>query len=367
MTSVHGAPSFSLSSDLITLHITRDGGHLAPVEFKLGERTVSPYALAPWKPDEIDGELPVLLKNLRGDFMCLPFGPQEDGPPHGETANNKWQLVAETEGSLSLEIEASDVLAKVTKTISVHPGQTAIYYEHRISGLDGDFSYGNHPILDISKVAKGKARISVSPFRWASVYPEYFSNPADGAHQALKIGAIFTDLSEVPLGEEGTTDLTCYPARSGTDDLVMMVSEEATEAQPFAWSAVVMDGYVWFSLKDPAYFPATMLWLSNGGRSAPPWNSIHTARLGIEDVCSHFCDSVDISRKDLLRNLAIPTTRAFSKDKPVTLRNIQAVAATPEGFGLVKSIIPSGENSVTITDENGDSVQTALNWKFLFP
>ena len=365
METIHGAPSFPLSSDLVSLHVTRGGGHLAPAEFKLGERIVSPYALAPWKPDEIDGELPVLLKNLRGDFLCLPFGPQADGPPHGETANHQWQLASENDHSLSLEIEASDVSAKITKTISLRPGQTAIYYEHRISGLEGNFSYGSHPILDLSQVEEGKARVSVSPFRWASVYPEYFSNPADGANQALKIGAIFTDLCQVPLTEGGTTDLTRYPARPGTDDLVMMVSEEATAEQPFAWSAVAMNGFVWFSLKNPADFPATMYWLSNGGRSAAPWSSRHTARLGIEDVCSHFCDGVDISRKDLLRNLAIPTTRKFSKDEPVTLRNIQAVAATPEGFGMVKTITPSGENAVTITDENGASVEALVDWKTL--
>ncbi len=365
METIHGAPSFKLASDLVSLHVTRDGGHLAPVEFKLGERTVSPYALAPWTPDEIDAELPVLLKNLRGDFMCLPFGPQADGPPHGETANHEWHLNTENDHSLSLEIQASDVSAKVEKIISLRPGETAIYYEHRISGLEGNFSYGNHPILDLSDLDDGVARASVSPFRWASVYPEYFSNPADGANQALKIGAIFTDLSKVPLTDGGTTDLTRYPARPGTDDLVMMVSEDATESQPFAWSAVVMEGFVWFSLKNPADFPATMFWLSNGGRSAAPWNSRHTARIGIEDVCSHFCDGVDISRKDLLRNLAIPTTRKFSKDEPVTLRNIQAVAEIREGFGLVKSITPAEGYAVTITDESGNSVDAAVDWRFL--
>ena len=367
MTSVHGAPSFSLSSETVSLHVTQQGGHIAPVEFKLADRTVSLYALAPWLPDEIDSDLPVLLKNLRGDFLCLPFGPQENGPPHGQTANHEWHLTAKTETSLSLEINASDVGAKVTKTISLLADQTAIYYEHRISGLDGDFSYGNHPILDISTVPEGEARISVSPFRWASVYPEYFSNPSDGAHQALEIGVVFTDLTDVPLSEGGTTDLTRYPARPGTDDLVLMVSEAPTAAQPFAWSAVVMDGYVWFSLKNPIDFPATMFWLSNGGRSAPPWNSIHTARLGVEDICSHFCDSVDISRRDLLRNLSIPTTRKFSQDIPVTLRNIQAIAPTPQNFGMVKSITQSGENTLTITDESGTSIQTTVDWKFLFP
>lgn len=365
METIHGAPSYPLSNDLVSLHITRDGGMLAPVGFQLGDRLVSPYSLSPWMPDGIDAELPVLLKNLRGDFLCLPFGPQENGPPHGETANRTWHLVSETEDSITLGISASDVAANITKTVSLRSGQTAIYCEHRISELDGDWSYGNHPILDLSQITEGGARVSVSPFRWASVYPEAFSAPADGARQALRIGAVFSDLAEVPLENGGNTDLTRYPARLGNDDLVMMISENSTPEQPFAWSAVVMNGYVWFSLKNPTDFPATLFWLSHGGRSAAPWESRHLARLGIEDVCSHFCDSVDISRKDLLRNLSMPTTRRFEKDQPVTLRNIQAVAAVPEGFGLVKSIKPEGADRVRITDGEGLSALSLVDWKLI--
>ena len=73
----------------------------------------------------------------------------------------------------------------------------------------------------------------------------------------------------------------------------MMVNEAATPEQPFAWSAVVLDGYVWFSLKNPADFPATMFWLSNGGRTAAPWNGRHVGRIGIEEVCSYFANGVD--------------------------------------------------------------------------
>jgi hypothetical protein len=365
MENIHGATSFKLNNDHVSLHITRDGGMLAPVAFRLGERMVSPYSLSPWQPDGVDPELPVLLKNLRGDFFCLPFGPQENGLPHGETANSAWSLVSETENSLTLGIDASDVAANVLKTVTLRPGQSAIYHEHRISGLEGDFSYGNHPILDLSELPEGAARVSVSPFRWASVYPEVFSNPADGANQALKIAGLFSDLGEVPLADGGTTDLTRYPARAGNDDLVMMVSEDATPEQPFAWTAVVLDGYVWFSLKNPADFPATLFWLSNGGRSAAPWESRHVGRLGIEDVCSYFCDSVDLSRKDLLHNLGVPTTRRFSKDEPVTLRNIQGVVAVPESFGLVKSIVPSGGNAVMLTDENGLTATAAVDWAAL--
>ncbi|MEP2774334.1 MAG: hypothetical protein ABJQ29_17155 [Luteolibacter sp.] len=362
MNEVHGAPSFSLKSDLVSLQITREGGHLAPVEFTLGERTVSPYSLSPWKPSEVDPTLPPLLKNLRGDFLCLPFGPQENGPPHGETANHNWEKVSETADSLTLAIEASDVAAKISKTLALRPGQTALYISHTIEGLEGDWSYGNHPILDFSGLPEESVRISVSPFRWASVYPEWFSNPSDGAHQSLKIAALFSDLTEVPLADGGTTDLTRYPARPAADDLVMMVADAATPGQPFAWSACVLDGYAWFALKNPADFPATLFWISNGGRSAEPWESRHTSRIGIEEVCSHFCDSVDISRKDLLHNLAIPTTRSFSQDTPVTLKLIQAVAAVPENFGIITSITPDGEGHVLITDEHGTYVRTAIDW-----
>ena len=240
-----------------------------------------------------------------------------------------------------------------------------MYVEHHIEGVEGQWSYGTHPIIDFSTIPEGEGRLSISPFTWASVYPEYFSTPAEGANQELKIGAIFSDLAEVPLADGGTTDLTRYPARPATDDLVMMVSKPATEEQPFAWSACVLDGYVWFALKNPEDFPATLFWLSNGGRSADPWNSRHTCRVGIEEVCSHFCDGVDLSRKDLLRNLSIPTTRKFSKENPVTLRIIQAVAAVPEHFGMVESISPDGAGKVKITGENGTEVIVPLNWKFI--
>lgn len=365
METIHGAESYVLKNDRVKVAVTAVGGHLAPVIFKLGEREVSPYALAPWLPDEVDQDLPVLLKNLRGDFLCLPFGPQENGQPHGETANFEWTLLEQTDDTLLLHIDPSDIGACVKKSITLKPGHTALYLDHRIKGLEGDFNYGNHPILDLSQLAEGQGRVTVSPFRWASVYPPYFSDPADGASQALERNAKFSDLREVPLAAGGTTDLTHYPARSGNDDLVMMVSQQASKEQPFAWSAVVLDGYVWFQIKNPADFPATLFWLSNGGRSAAPWNSRHTGRLGVEEVCSHFCDSVDISRKDLLAAESIPTTRRFTKDERVSLRIIQAVAEVPEGFGAVAKIVPAGDGHVTLVGETGVKVTEPLDWKFV--
>ena len=365
MRSIHGEISDTIASDLVEASVTRRAGHLAPVTFRLGDREVTPYALAPWLPGEIDPSLPELLRVLRGDFLCFPFGGSTERPPHGVTANLKWSPVEQCERSIRLSIRDVDGRATFEKRLSLRDGETAIYQEHVITGADGVFNYGNHPILDFSQLPECAGRVTVSPFRWASVYPGLFSNPENREYGALKPGATFTDLREVPLANGGTTDLTRYPARRGFDDLVMMVSEPATTAQPFAWSAAVLDGYVWFSLKNPVDFPATLFWISNGGRHAEPWNGRHLGRLGIEEVCSHFSDGPDVAREDRLADFEIPTARRFSPETAVSLRIVQGVAAVPEGFGAVTSIRPHGSDAIEVIGESGNAVFATINWGFI--
>ena len=364
MHSVHGEASLHLATPELDLDVTLRGGHLAPVVFHLTGRDVSPYALAPWQPAEFP-DLPPLLSVLRGDFLCLPFGGQENGPPHGDPANAAWALEASDDRSLRLTMDAADSGARIVKTIAVREHQHALFFEHRISNLDGDFNYGTHPILDLSALPEGAGRISTSPFHWASVFPGAFSNPAEGETQALAQGSVFTDLREVKLAAGGTTDLTRYPARAGNDDLVMMAAAPATPEQPFAWSAAVLDGYVWFSVKNPADFPCTLFWMSNGGRSAAPWSGRHLGRLGIEEVCSYFSNGVDLSRQNPLATIGIPTVRHFSGGETVSLRMIHAVALVPDGFGAVKSIVPADPQSVTITGESGAKILVPLDWNFI--
>ena len=364
MNSVHGESSLHLATPEIDLDVTFQGGHVAPVVFHLSGRDVSPYALAPWQPAEFP-DLPPVLSVLRGDFLCFPFGGQENGPPHGDPANAAWSLKTADDRSLCLTLVATDSGAHIEKSITIREGQHAVFFEHRISHLDGDFNYGNHPILDLSKLPEGTGRISTSPFRWASVFPGAFSNPADGETQALAEGATFTDLREVKLAAGGTTDLTRYPARAGNEDLVMMVSSAVTPEQPFAWSAAVLDGYVWFSVKNPADFPCTLFWMSNGGRTAAPWNGRHLGRIGIEEVCSYFANGVDLSRQSPLAAMGIPTVRHFNGDESVSLRMIHAVALVPDGFGAVTALIPHDPQSVRITGESGANILVPLDWTFI--
>tara|TARA_B110001454_G_scaffold178974_1_gene172012 strand:+ start:1 stop:849 length:849 start_codon:yes stop_codon:yes gene_type:complete len=273
-------------------------------------------------------------------------------------------------------MEPHDVGGRVEKLLRLRSGHAAIYCEHRISGIDGHFSYGHHPILDFSGLAEGQGRVTTSPFRFGSVNPGLFSDPANEEYQILVPGAEFSDLRAVPIAAEsptspdmneaaGTTDLTRYPSREGYEDLIMLVNDEATEAQPFAWTACVMDRFLWFSLKSPTDFPATLFWISNGGRRAAPWSGRHLARLGLEEVCSHFADNVTSSRENKLAAQGIPTTRSFSKDETVSLRIIQAAAAVPADFGAVASITPHGDQGVLITSYTGLSVEVMLDWQFV--
>ena len=364
MHSIHGEQSIHLATPELDLDVTVRGGHLAPVVFHLPGRDVSPYALAPWEPAEFP-QLPPLLSVLRGDFLCLPFGGQTDGPPHGETANGQWQLLDTTERSLRLAMSATDSGAHIEKILTICAEQYAVYAEHRITGLDGDFSYGTHPVLDLSGLPPGAGRITTSPFHWASVFPGPFSNPADGETQALAEGASFTDPHAVPLAAGGTTDLTRYPSRPGNDDLVLFANNPVTLEQPFAWSAAVLDGYVWFALKNPVDFPATLLWISNGGRTAPPWNGRHLGRIGIEEVCSYFSNGVAVSRNNPLAARGIPTTRHFTPSEGVSLCMIHAVALVPDGFGAVARILPDSYTSVVIHGESGAAISVPVNWNFV--
>ncbi|MFC7338483.1 hypothetical protein ACFQY0_14910 [Haloferula chungangensis] len=359
MERIHGAETWRVASDLVTLDVTVTGG-MSTAAFRLGDRCVKPYSLSPWQPDDVNSSLPSLLKVLRGDFLCLPFGPQDDGPPHGASANEDWSEISAADDLLVIGMKSGDSGAKVEKEYRLVSGHSAIYYEFRISELEGKWSYGNHPILDCSSMAEGSARVSVSPFRWGSVYQGVFSNPEAGERQCLKDGATFDSLETVELADGGTADLTRWPSRKGFEDLVMMVNEPASDEQPFAWSAVVMDGYVWFSLKNPEDFPATLFWMSNGGRDGAPWDGRHLGRIGVEEVCSHFCDDVTRSREEALPG--IPTVRTFDPNKKVFLRIVQAVAAVPEGFGRVSSITPAGDELVQITGENGASVECSVDW-----
>ena len=360
MQVIHGEESIPVRSSTTTAWVTLRGAHVAPVEFSLGSHTVQPYSLSPWLPSEQQDQ-DSLLQVLRGDFFCLPFGAQAAGPPHGVIAGNTWSVVDEQPNAVTLRIAAEDIGATVTKTVEVRDGDTSLYQEFVVEGLSGMYNYGTHPILDMSGYPTGSVELTTSPIRYGSVAPTLFSDPARGEHQILEIGATFTSLASVPRADGQTLDLSHLPTPPGHEDLVMIVPEARSG---LAWSALRFPDHVWFSLRRVEDFPATVLWVSNGGRSAAPWSSRHTGRLGIEDVCSYFAEGHEPSVAAPLASLGIPTAREFRAGESVRLRVVQAVAALPKGYGRITEI-RDVQGYAVIADDAGREIPTATSCAYL--
>ena len=255
---VFGQPSWALTSSTVQACVTQTGGHLGPVTFDLKGKKIQPFSIAPWAEEKIDPSLPEILKVLRGDFFCLPFGGNgkpfrgEKHPVHGDTANHPWKFEAvEVDGdkqTLHLSLETKTRPGRVDKRITVADGENVVYSEHTISGMKGPMNPGHHAMLQFPE-EPGSGLVTTSPFVYGQVFPDAFEIPANGGYQSLKPGAIFTSLAEVPTLTGEVADLTRYPARRGFEDLVIMVADQTI---PFGWTAVSFpkQRYVWFALKN---------------------------------------------------------------------------------------------------------------------
>jgi hypothetical protein len=371
LSPVLGQPSWILKSDCVEAAVTRQGGHLAPVGFRLVERVVSPFHVAPWAEENIGPDFPGILQVLRGDFFCLPFGGNarswrgEKHPPHGETANEAWTFdgLSEEGGEKILRLHLGTRVRKafVEKVVRLVPGHAAVYCRHVVRGASGPMSFGHHATL---RFPESGGRISTSPIGSGQVYPGVFEQPALGGYTALKPGARFRSLRRVPLATGGAADLTRYPAREGFEDLVMVSSRPGGD---FAWTAVVFpkENYVWFSLKDPRVLASTVLWHSNGGRHYAPWNGRHRHVLGLEEVTSHFHDGLaESAERNPVSAAGIPTAVKLSPKKPLVVNVIMGVAEVPSDFETVTRIRrePGG---VVIQGKNGRKVKAPLDWAFL--
>ncbi len=369
-TLIAGQPSWRFASDKVEAALTRTGGHLGPVRFRLGKRWIEPYSVAPWaeeKPDTIP-----LLRALRGDFFCAPFGGGapwrgEDHPPHGESANANWSFrsLEEKEGVLTLRLSLKTTVrpGKVEKAVSLREGESALYIRHCLSGMSGPMSYGHHAMLKFPSTP-GSGQISTSPIRYGQVLPVPFEDPAQGGYSSLKTGAKFRQLESVPLATGGRGDLSSFPARPGYDDLALVVHRAADD---FAWTCVSFEkeGYLWYSLKDPRQLQSTIFWISNGGRHYAPWNGRHREVIGIEEATSYFhCGLAESAKANPLNAAGFATVARLKASTPLEIAYIMGVAAIPRGFGKVRQV-RRGEGEVTFISENGAAVTTPVDTRFL--
>lgn len=370
---VFNASSWKLATPQVEAWLTEEAGHLGPVTFKVGRRKITPFHLAPWWNEKLDKSTQPVIRILRGDFFCLPFGGnatpvgKERHLVHGETANNKWKLEAFTAGKDVTAIDCSMKTrvrkGRVDKRIELRRGEHAIYQRHVVSKMSGPMCFGHHAMLKFPDV-EGSGLLSFSKLKYASTWLEPVERPEKLGYSMLKPAAEITDLSRVPTVFGDTTDLTRYPARRGYEDLVLLAADDTL---PLAWSAVVFpaERYVWFALRDPRVLASTVLWLSNGGRHYPPSSSRHVNVMGIEDVTSFFHPGLaeSIADNELTRR-GIQTSVTLNPKKPLAVNYIMGLAEIPHGFDRVADMIP-GDGAVTLVSRNGTRFNTPLDLTWL--
>jgi hypothetical protein len=370
---VHGQPSWSFRSSHVHANLTKLGGHLGPVAFRMDHRIVTPFSIAPWAEEKLAKDTPAILRALRGDFFCAPFGGNgtpwrnEKHPVHGETANANWRLRrlerSEERATLHVSLDTTVRRARIDKFVTLIEGHAAVYQCHVIAGASGPMNLGHHAMLKFPDAA-GSGMVSTSRFVHAQVFPGTFETPENRGYQSLKPGAVFRTLERVPLQTGGTTDLTRFPARRGYEDLVMLTADATL---PFAWTAVAFPrkGYVWFALRDPRVLRHTILWISNGGRHYAPWNGRHTAVMGLEDATSYFHHGLaESAQPNPLNRRGIPTTLKLHPKKPTVVTYIMGVAAIPGSFDRVKEIRRTDEG-IELVSANRKRVRAAIDLDFV--
>jgi hypothetical protein len=374
MRKIAGRQSWVLTSDCVEAAVTESGGHLGPVTFSIGGKKIQPFHIAPWAEEKSSQNLPPILRSLRGDFFCMPFGGNaapwrgEQHPLHGETANVDWKFAGlkTVAGVTDLKLSCQTTVrsTQVEKLIRLKEGESAVYSRHTVAGGSGPMNFGHHAMLKFPSKS-GSGKISTSPIAFGQVYPGQFEDPVQGGYSSLLAGAEFDSLDRVPLAVGGYADLTRYPVREGFEDLVIVSSRLNTD---LAWTAVTFqnEGYVWFALKDPRVLASTVLWCSNGGRHYPPWNGRHRYVFGLEEVTSYFHEGLaESARKNSLSARGIPTVAQLNPKQPLVVNLIMAVATIPKRFGPVTQILPESECAI-VHGAGKKRIRVALDSRFLY-
>jgi len=365
----HGQPSWTFCSDRVELAITQQGGHIAPVIFDRRGRRIQPFHISPFSREKTLAKVPPVVRVLRGDFLCLPFGGNakpfrgERHLPHGETANGRWRFVSHESSNgrhaLTLQMPLRVRRGLVTKRVFLRDGEDVVYQEHVISGMSGPNCPGHHPNLEF----RSQGRIAISPFLWGSTYPHLIERPDQQSYCGLKTGVTFRKLGKVPLIYGGESDLSIYPSRRGFMDVIQIVADPKLDV---AWNTVAFpeEGWLYFALCDPKVLRQTVMWFSNGGRYSPPWNGRHVNVLGLEDVTCYVSEGL------LASALPNPWTRRgavtalnFSPKRPTSIRYIMGVARIPRGFQFVRDVRFEKDGIVLIGNRGRASAR--VDWRFV--
>jgi len=284
------------------------GAIIDDVCLNVGNRQARPFYSAPWIGEglQIDASL---LRDLRGEFPCLPFGVSyspssaedlswrtalehsvspEDGPLddasdallHGYSCVAEWHLIERDATSLTLAIEypQTSPIGRVTRRVRIDPGKPAFEVGMTIEARrDCRRPAGFHPTFRLS-AAPRSVRILPGSFLQGFTHP---AGPEKGISRAAS-GATFQRLSAVPLSTGGVAAFDELPFEYDTEEVVLLAGC-TSPTMLFDRESHVKYVLDW----DREHLPSLLLWMSNRGRRASPWYGRNLC-LGVEPVAAAF-------------------------------------------------------------------------------
>lgn len=312
------------------LTVQRLGAMMAPVTFVLaGGRQVNPMHIAPWAGQPGTENLPGILRKLRGDWPCVPFGyavtvpdpaaewlpylgtPEPGEELHGHSSNHEWNWDAAPDGSLALSLDypQGHQVRRVERVVTPDPNGPAVDLTFRIFIREAcRMPIGLHPVFRLPARAQSA---TLEPARFD--HGRTYAGTTEPGAPFFAIDRIFDDMSAVPLRDGTSFDATRLPFAEDAEELVQLngIDGSCAIANPD-------EGYRVRLSWQKEHFPSLLLWISNRGRKFEPWNGRHVA-IGIEPLCSPFGLGPAAARADNpIARSGTPTVREFAAGEVFT-------------------------------------------------
>lgn len=321
---------WTIQSSFVKAQVQSLGGMLGPAWFRTGARSIQPFAVAPWGDDsgpEYLG-LPNLLKRLRGEWACVPFGIEDEGRrlprewlptgpsadldplPHGRSSNAEWQL-AEIWGEgleLILAYPEPHPVRLLKRRICASGREPRLNVSLAVEvRRPCELPIGVHPTFHLpARPRQALLVLGDSARAWTSPVP------LEPAIARFRSDARAAPLDRIPLLDGGFEDITQLPLPYPAEEIVLVPNRSGQAALQN-----LEERYTVSLSWETRVFPACQLWLSNCGRSNYPWSSRFRA-LAIEPICAafDFGTSVSQQRGNPLWRTGLPCTVSFSPTEP---------------------------------------------------
>jgi hypothetical protein len=323
-------PTWTIQSKFVKAQVQSLGAMLGPAWFSVHGRSIQPFAVAPWGLDSgpEHHRLPNILKGLRGEWVCVPFGIESDGRrlpddwpqiqepddfeslPHGRSSNAQWQLAGIRGDRLDLILTYPEPhpVRLLRRRIWASDREPRVHLSLKVEvRRPCELPIGVHPTFRVP-VGPRRALLVLGDSARAWTPPV----PLESAIARFRPDVHAAPLHSIPLLDGGSEDITRLPLPYAAEEIVLVPGTSGEAAL-----RNLEERYTVSLSWEAGVFPACQLWLSNCGRSDYPWNSRFRA-LAIEPICAAFDFGTQVSRDrgNPLWRAGLPCTVSFSPTEP---------------------------------------------------